>query len=451
VGRHQAERRRGLLREARRFRFLWLSRTISATGIGGSRVALVLLATPAGAGAVSLVLLASTLPQLLGPLAGAVADRVDQRRLLAGCECGQGLIFALIAVFRPPVPLLLPLVALAGLAATLFSPAGKSSVPRLVPADRLPRANALLGAAFNLQVMAGPAAGGLLAGLAGPSAAFGATAGSFFISALLLTRLGRLPPAASGSAELGGLLAQTWAGLRYVARSAVPRALVLATVLFVSFASMDNVALVFLVERTLRGSPAQYGITVAAYGAGMLAASLALAVLAERRTPRFWLAAGFATGAAGTVGTGLAGSIGLAAAAQALAGAGNTADLVGTDTLIQQVVPPAMLGRVFGALATAAQAGAGIAYAAAAPVVVLTGPRTTFLIAGAGMLAGLLVLVPALRAASPRPGPDAASPGTDPVIRPGGPAPAARRSGLRSARRAPRRPAGRQRSPARPG
>jgi hypothetical protein len=111
---------------------------------------------------------------------------------------------------------------------------------------------------------------------------------------------------------------------------------------------------------------------------------------------------------------GLAGSIGLAAAAQAVAGAGNTADLVGNDTLIQQLVPPAMLGRVFGALATAAQAGAGIAYAAAAPVVALAGPRITFLIAGAGMVAGLLVLVPALRAASQRPGPDVTPPGPIP-------------------------------------
>ena len=76
MGRHRAERRRGLLREARRFLYLWLSRTISSTGIGASRVALVLLATPAGPGTVSAVLLANTLPQLLGPLAGAVADRL---------------------------------------------------------------------------------------------------------------------------------------------------------------------------------------------------------------------------------------------------------------------------------------------------------------------------------------------------------------------------------------
>ena len=49
------------------------------------------------------------------------------------------------------------------------------------------------------------------------------------------------------------------------------------------------------------------------------------------------------------------------------------------------------------------------------------------LFAGGGMLAGLLVLVPALGGASQRPGPDGAPSGTDPVVRPGGPAPAARR------------------------
>ena len=79
-----------VLRESPRFRYLWLSRSISATGTGAGRVALVLLAAPSGPGTVTLVLLCTALPQLLGPVAGAVADRVDQRRLLAGCETGQG-------------------------------------------------------------------------------------------------------------------------------------------------------------------------------------------------------------------------------------------------------------------------------------------------------------------------------------------------------------------------
>src|SRR5580658_3583123 len=63
--RGQEPRRPGLLRESPRFRYLWLSRTISATGTGLSRVALVLLVAPSGPGAVSLVLLCSMLPQLL--------------------------------------------------------------------------------------------------------------------------------------------------------------------------------------------------------------------------------------------------------------------------------------------------------------------------------------------------------------------------------------------------
>src|ERR1035438_6917789 len=111
VARQRTQQRRpGLLRESPRFRYLWLSRTISATGTGVSRVALVLLVSSSGPGAVSLVLLCSTLPQLLGPLAGAVADRVEQRRLLAGCEAGQGIIYAVVAIAHPTIAALLPLV-----------------------------------------------------------------------------------------------------------------------------------------------------------------------------------------------------------------------------------------------------------------------------------------------------------------------------------------------------
>ena len=67
------------------FRVLWWSRAISFAGDGVGRTALVLYAATHGATAVSLVLLAIALPRFLGPLAGALADRFDQRRLMAVC------------------------------------------------------------------------------------------------------------------------------------------------------------------------------------------------------------------------------------------------------------------------------------------------------------------------------------------------------------------------------
>jgi hypothetical protein len=63
---------------------------------------------------------------------------------------------------------------------------------------------------------------------------------------------------------------------------------------------------------------------------------------------------------------------------QALAGAGNTAELVGTDTLIRQTAPAELLGRAFGAVYASAQLASAIAYSAEGPLVALTGPRATF-------------------------------------------------------------------------
>lgn len=374
------------------FRVLWWSRVVSFTGDGIGKTALVLYAATHGATAVSLVLLAIAAPRFLGPLAGALADRLDQRRLMAVCEIGQAAVFASLAVFLPPLPVLVALVLVSGGIATAFVPAGRSAVPALVPEHQLGRANALLGTAFNIQVAVGPTIGGLAVELGGARVAFAVNALTFVVSALILTRLPALKPVGDHS----GLWAETLSGLRFVATSPGPRALVLSLFVVVSFAAMDNVALVFLVSDELHGSPAEFGFTQAAFGVGMLAAS-GLLILGARNAVAL-LIGGLLLSATGTVATALLPTLLAVAVAQFVGGAGNGVENVASDTLVQRLTPRHLLGRVFGAVATAAQLGSAVAYAAAAPLVTALGPRTVFLVAGLGCGLALLIAVPAFRA-----------------------------------------------------
>jgi MFS family permease len=331
-----------------------------------------------------------------------LADRVETRRLMMTCELGSAVVIGLIAITLPPLPVLVVLIASAAILATIRNPAGRSLVPILVePADRAP-ANALFGLAHTLQLAVGPGLGGFLAaGPGGTHTALAVDAATFVASALLLARLPALAPARDPGA-VPGVWADAAAGLRYVAAHRQVRALVITLFLIVTFAGIDNVALVFLTGDQLGAGPAGYGLAASSFGAGMLLASLACTRLARGRSPAVLLIFACAASGAGTVLTGLAPILAVAAAAQLIAGAGNAVENIGYDTAVQNIVPRPFLGRVFGSVGTAAQLGAGVAYLSGGLLVNLTGPRATFIIAGAGTLAVLSILVPTLRHNAPR-------------------------------------------------
>jgi MFS family permease len=388
-----------LLRDNPGFRALWAARAVSFVGDGISTTALVLLAAErSGPGGVGLLLLANALPRCTGPLAGVLADRVETRRLLMSCDLASALVMAAVAVTVPPLPTLLALVAMTALLATIRGPAGRSAVPDLVAErDRAP-ANALLGLAFTAQLAVGPALGGLLAaGPGGTQTALAVDVGTFVASALLLTRLPRLPRGRGT-----GLWRSTGEGLRHVATHRRIRVLVITLFLVVTFAGLDNVALVFLTRDELRAGPLGFGLAASGFGVGMLLASAACSRLGCR-SPVAVLLVGTAATGAGTLLTGVAPLLAVAVATQLVAGAGNATENIGYDTLVQDLVPRELLGRVFGAVGTAAQLGAALAYACGGPLVTLTGPRAVFVIGGAGTLAMLLVLAPALRHGQPDP------------------------------------------------
>jgi MFS family permease len=382
------------VRDAPAFRRLLAARTISHVGDGIALIALVLMVQEERrtGTAVGALLLATSLPRFLGPIAGAIVDRVEQRTLMVVCDFGQAVVFGVIAWLDPSFPVLVGLVAVAAAFDTLFAPAGRSALPALVRPEQLMRANAWIGMSLNIRVAAGPVLGGLLVTWLDVRGALAANALSFILSAVFL--LG-LPPlrAPAHVGEPRGFLTVGMDGLRFAWRNRVVRTLIVALFVGVAFAGLDDVALVFLVRETLEGGPLAYGLVSGAYGVGMLLGSLGLSWKGTAATAGTVFLLGWVAGGGGAVLTGIAPVIALVAVGQAIAGVGNAVEVVAMDTLVQQAVPREMLGRVFGLVGTAAPAGHTLAFAAGGFLVAAVGPRVVFLIAGLGVL---LVLIPVM-------------------------------------------------------
>ena len=380
-----------LLRLSPTFRQLWLARTFSNVGDGVAFVALVLLVhnrDKTGL-AVGSLLLVQAIPRFFGPVAGTVADRVEQRALMIGCDLTNAALFGAIALWTPSLPILLLLAGASSCVDTLFSPAGRSALPALVPRDDLLQANAWLATSFNLQLALGPMIGGAIVLALGTSGALAANTATFLISAVLLSRL---PPLRSVDENQRGFIATGTEGLRYAWQTPVVRVVILALFFAVTFAAMDNVALVFLVQDTLGGGPLAFGLLSAAYGVGMVAASAGLSLRTLRISAGMIFLLGWFFSGIGILLAGIAPVLIVVGIGQVVAGWGNGAENVGVETLIQRIVPRPLLGRTFGVASTAAFGGSTLAYAVSGFLLDVTSPRAVFVIGGSGVLAVTLFL-----------------------------------------------------------
>lgn len=387
-----------LLRANPAFRLLWTARTASYVGDSLGLVALLIyleMSTGQALAVAFLLIAADSVPGLFGPLTGVVSDRFDLRRVLVGCDVAQGVLTLAIAVLLPPLPVLLLLVCLRGIAAQVFQPAARSAVPVLVTDKDLETANSTLGAGtFGLEVV-GPLLAAALLPLLDTRGLLFVDAATFAVSAVLLARLPALPRAVT---EGGG----TRAGLAYIRRAPVVRAIGLGFVAVVAFSGVDDVALVFLARDDLGAGDAATALLYAGIGIGLAAGYPLIARFGARTGSAVLIVAGFGISSAGNLLTGLAWAVGAALALQTVRGLGVAAMDVGVNTHLQRVVPADLQGRVFGTLYGAIGVAAGLSYALGGALLALTGARVTFVVAGAGGLLATAATAIALRATRQR-------------------------------------------------
>ena len=262
--------------------------------------------------AYSQITVAVALPALLfGPLVGVVIDRQPKRHVLMAADLGRACVMLSIPVVMRAtgsVLMLFPLICLNYLL-TLFASAGRISlVPRLVPAEKIFAANAVMDFINKLAGVCGFVGGGLLvSGLfwnrlrIEPWEAGFYVDGLAFLGAVLmifLLKVDEQVPATRGSATIGSLWRRRMASFRADIRELLrllrdnqPVRFVLMTLVLVAmFGGTLHPLIIVIVQKTIAGGSGvgtdRVGVLGGVLGAGMMLGALSSGFLLHRFSRR---------------------------------------------------------------------------------------------------------------------------------------------------------------------
>jgi len=343
----------GPLRRNTAFRRLFASQFISGLGTMVSYVAVPwqLYQLTHSNAQVGLLGLVQLLPVVLcGLLGGAVADRVDRKRLLIASEALMALCLAgLLAnalTDAPGVGAIYALVAVLQGASGFHRPALEALTQKLARPEEFAAVSALSSVRGTVGMVAGPALAGLLLARWG---AVGAYLFDFctFLAALFF--IARIPRAAIGTTEAPGerphLLADLAEGLRFA--WARPELMGTYIVDIVAMAFAFPVAL-FPAMAAAHGRTEAVGWLLSAMSVGALAIGLFSGWTGNVIRHGRAVVVAAAVWALGIVALGFATSLALGLACLAVAGAADMVSGVFRGTIWNQTIPNTLRGRLAG-------------------------------------------------------------------------------------------------------
>jgi MFS family permease len=356
--------------------------------------------------ALSVVSIAWSVPLVAMLLLGGVfTDRYDRRWLMIGADLVRAAAVGLMGLLSVAGVLeiwqIIILIAFVGLGDAFFNPASTAIVPDLVPEHQLPQANAFQGMVRPLMVrLAGPAIAGFVVAGVGPGWAFVVDGASFLLSAVALAGIAAQPRVGAVMRGWRGTLGEMAEGLQFV--RATPwlwATLVSAMFSLLAFVGPVQVLMPFLVKNQLDLGPEALGFIFAVSGIGSIVSAI---VMGQRGLPRLKITVMYASWVAGIAF--MAGYGIMAELWQALVIAFATAALFQVGqiiwvTLLQQLVPRRLLGRVASLDWLLSSGLVPVSFALTAPAAELLGPNTTMVAAGllGALLMGILLFAPGVR------------------------------------------------------
>jgi predicted MFS family arabinose efflux permease len=392
------------LRASRDLRLLLTGEFLTGLGTQAALVALPYqLYTQTGSAFLTGLLGAVELAPLVAAalLGGAVADRIDRRRLLIAVQAGLVATATTLALGaqagEPPIWLLYVLGgALAGFG-SLEGVVRTAMVPNLVAPEHLRPALALAFGLYQLTAVVGPGAGGLLIAAADVQGAYAVDAVSCLAMLAAAWRMSPQVPPGPDEGEalpLGRSIAE---GLRFVRGNQALKGTFAIDLIAMTF-GMPRALFPVLSVSVYGTGAAGTGVLFAAVSAGATVAALTTGWLGHaRRLGRIVVGAVLAWGVAITA-AGLVGSLWPAAALLALAGAADSVSAVCRSTINQTVTPDALRGRMSSVFMIVVTSGPRLGDVESGLVASLTSARFAVSSGGLACLAGAVLLAFALPA-----------------------------------------------------
>jgi MFS family permease len=346
---------------------------------------------------------------ILGPFAGAIADRLDRKRLIVIGDLLAGLAWLVLLLGRDPA-WLLAWGFLANVLALPAWPAVGAAIPNLVDQEHLTWANGTLTVARKGSQVFGFALGGILVATFGATAAFTLNALSFFVgAAIVLTVSGRFQAEDEGR-DKEGRRGSAFVGFPIIWRNPILRPLfVVWTILFVTI----DIALVadLPIAVSFGWGESGYGFINASWALGALAGAFLGSRISRRFEP--WAVLIGALGAAtGYFMVATAPIFLLVLIGSAMAGGTDAGDEIAGFAIIQRATTDTVRGRVLGSVFSAGFVAQAFGFIVAGFLVESMGPRVTYAICAAGSLATAPMLVPMFRAIRAREWEEAQAEGT---------------------------------------
>jgi MFS family permease len=316
---------------------------------------------------------ATAVPTIVfGLLGGVLADAMDRRRLVAVTSIGAAVAAVLLAVQAGlgahSLPVVLMLVAAQTACGALGSSARRTFVARLLPPGQVPAGIALNHVSFQIAMLVGPAAAGLVLAHGGLTWAYAVDAASITLSLDGVARLPSMRP--TGGTTTVGLRASR-DGWRFILRRPALSGSI-ATDLAATVLAMPIALFPVLNEERFGGDPQTLGLFLSAIAVGGTTAGLTSGILA--RIPRAGLVQLTAAGVWGVAlaGFGLADALLPTLACLAVAGAADTISVISRGSLVQLATPDRYLGRIISVENVVGVGGPGIGNARAGAVAGLT-------------------------------------------------------------------------------